>query len=74
MAIEPSPSEGTASRGVRTPMRRAVSATFSGPTSTVSCANTELSDRIVAFSIVVQPEYEWSYVETSQAGTFGSGW
>ena len=55
-------------------MRRAVSATFSGPRSTVSCANTELSERIVALSIVVQPEYEWSYVETSQAGTFGSGW
>ena len=57
MAIAPSPSDGTASSGVLTPMRLAVvAATFSGPTSTVSCAKTELSERMVALSIDVQPE------------------
>ena len=54
--MAPSPSDGTASSGVLTPMRLAVAATFSGPTSTVSCAKTELSERIVALSIDVQPE------------------
>ena len=57
--MAPSPSDGTASTVVLAACaRRAwrVAATFSGPTSTVSCAKTELSERMVALSIDVQPE------------------
>ena len=53
--MAPSPSDGTASSGVLTPMRLAVAATFSGADVDIA-AKTELSERIVALAIDVQPE------------------
>jgi hypothetical protein len=44
----PRPIDGTGVSGERTPISRAISATRSGPTSSVRRAYTELSDRSVA--------------------------
>jgi hypothetical protein len=58
-AIEPRPIAGTnwprTSSGVRTPSFRAIPATRPGPTSSVSCAYTVLSERSVACVTEVQP-------------------
>ena len=45
--------DGTGGSGVRTPSLCAIAATFSGPTWSVSCAYTVLSERSVAFSTVM---------------------
>src|SRR4029079_1269502 len=69
---EPSPIDGTYApslvrRSVLTPRRYAMSAMFSGPTSSDSRAYTVLSDASVARSIDVGPRYVWSYVSGHHA-------
>ena len=68
--IEPSPSDGTYAPSFdfsdeTTPRRCAIAATFSGPRSSVSRANTVLSEASSALVMEVDPRYECEYVETS---------
>jgi len=56
-ACEPSPIEKTAWSGLVIPSRCAVRTTLGGPTTFVSCANTELSETAIAFLRSIVPRY-----------------
>jgi hypothetical protein len=53
--------DGTARSGLVMPILWAVAAVFSGPTSTLSCANTTLSDAVVAADTLSRPSFTSPY-------------